>query len=495
VDLYFFYSLGPWFAIFSALALLVCVWAIIDLLQKRKEPMAMLSWILGIILFPMMGVSFYFLIGERRVRRRARRKRKRVREIASAIASASLKEKREENDVRLPALAAHPEVESSLEQLAAISTRLGNFPFTRGNKVLAFTSATEVYKDLLQSIDAAEHHIHFEYYIFRADETGRLFRDRLTARAREGIEVRLLLDGVGSFGTRLGFLRPLKEAGGKVDIFLPAIPLRRQWHLNCRNHRKIVVVDGKIAYTGSQNIGDEHRSLLRSRRRPWKETHLRVEGPAAQQLQDIFIEDWFFASKEDLTKPAYLKRQPADGESLVQVISSGPDQEESILSHIFFSALSQARESIRISTPYFVPDPVLITALQNAAYRGLTVEVMIPSITDNRVVLWAGRSFYQELLRAGVRIYEYDLGMLHAKTILIDDRWSMVGSANMDIRSFLLNFEVTASVFDRKIARFLVEDFQAKKKECRQIPLLAGARGALFSTLVEGAARLFSPLL
>jgi cardiolipin synthase len=321
-----------------------------------------------------------------------------------------------------------------------------------------------------------------------------MFRDRLIARAREGIEVRLLVDGIGSFGARLGFLKPLEEAGGRVDTFLPAIPLRRPWHINCRNHRKIAVIDGRVAFMGSQNIGDEHRGLLYPRG-PWKETHLRVEGPAAQQLQDIFVEDWYFASREDLANRTYLTRQPACGDSLVQIIPSGPDQEETVLSHIFYSALAVARKSIRIATPYFVPDGGLILALQNAAYRGLTVEIMVPSKTDSRLILWAARSFYQELLRSGVRIYEYDEGMLHSKTIGIDDRWLMVGSANMDVRSFLLNFEVTASVFDEGIARELTADFSKDRAKSRHIPFLAGTPPRLVPSMLEGAARLFSPLL
>ena len=487
-----FLPLEAWLFIASTVAFGLSLWAIIHILRHRKDPTAMLSWVLAVLLFPLVGASFYYLIGERRVRRKARRKRRRQEYILRAIATASQKEGLGESELRGSEIIAHPALDDGLRQLAELSTRLSHFSLTTGNAVKAFTS--DVYDELLRAIDAAKHHIHLEYYIFRPDETGRLFRDRLVARAREGIEVRLLIDGVGSFWTRLGFLRPLLAAGGRVETFLPAIPLRRPWHINCRNHRKVMVVDGRVGFTGSQNIGDEHRGLLHPRG-PWKETHLRVEGPAAQQLQEIFIEDWYFSSNEDLTGPKYLSRQPAAGESVVQIIPSGPDQEETVLSHIFFSALSIARKSIRIITPYFVPWPGLILAIQNAAYRGLRVEVMVPSKTDNQLVLWAGRSFYQELLRAGVRVYEYQPGMLHSKTVTIDDRWSLVGSANMDMRSFLLNFEVTASVFDEKIARVLEDDFEAARAQCRSIPLLDGTPEPLFPSVLEGAARLFAPLL
>lgn len=486
-------SAGGWLIIFSILSLVLSIGAIVHLLRNRKDPMTMLSWLLGVLLFPLVGAALYALFGERRVRRRARKKRRRLEYISKAIAFTD-REATERSAVRLPDLASHPFFDEPTKELATICARLGRFPLTAGNGVRAFTCAQDVYRDMIEAIEAAEDHIHLEYYIFRPDETGRLFRDLLIERARKGIEVRLLIDGVGSFWTAHGFLRPLEKAGGKVAVFLPAVPFRRPGHINCRNHRKIAVVDGKIAYTGSQNIGDEHRGLLWPRG-PWKETHFRIEGPAALHLQDIFIEDWYFSSGEDLASRRYLRRQPARGESIVQVVESGPDQEEPVLAHIFISALSLARKSIRITTPYFVPDPALILALQNAAYRGLAVEVMVPSVTDNRLVLWAGRSFYQELLRAGVRIFEYDHGMLHSKTVIIDDRWSLVGSANMDTRSFILNFEVTASIFDVGIARQLQEDFCLDRARSREIAKVAGGSGRLVPSLMEGAARLFAPLL
>ena len=310
----------------STAAFILSLWAIVQVLRTRKEPMAMLAWVLGILLVPLLGVGFYFLIGERRVKRRVHRKRRRrgMELISRAIASASRQEGLDAYTVGgtdLPALLC---MDEGLRPLAAISARLGEFQLTSGNRVKAFTCAQEVYDDLLREIDRAEHHIHLEYYIFRPDRTGRLFRDRLAARAREGIEVRLLLDGVGSFWTRLGFLRSLKAAGAQVDTFLPAIPLGRHWQINCRNHRKIAVFDGRCAYTGSQNIGDEHRGLL-PLRRPWKETHLRIEGPAAVHLQDVFVEDWFFASGQDLATGRYLRRQAPCGDSLVQIVPSGPD--------------------------------------------------------------------------------------------------------------------------------------------------------------------------
>jgi cardiolipin synthase len=263
--------------------------------------------------------------------------------------------------------------------------------------------------------------------------------------------------------------------------------------MNCRNHRKIVVVDGQVAFAGSQNIGDEYRGRLK-RLAPWKDTHFRLEGPAVRDVQEVFVEDWYFATREDLTGPSYLRRPAAAGSSLVQVIPSGPDQDEGILPHILFEAIAIAGRTLRISTPYFVPDPGLVIALQNAAYRGVQVEILIPSRTDSKLVLWAGRSFYQELLKAGIKIYEFGHGMLHSKTISIDDRWTLISSANMDVRSFLLNFEVTASIFDEGVSSKLLEDFRNSQARSVEVKRREGS-GPLLPTVLEGAARLLSPLL
>ncbi|MBI4606234.1 MAG: cardiolipin synthase [Planctomycetes bacterium] len=471
-------------------AYLLGAWAIVDILRRRKEPMAMLSWILGILLVPVLGAPLYYLIGERKVQRRGRKKRRRSAPIVRAIRSV---EARDEGAAGPQSSGAGSAVDESMRQLAELSTKLGPFPLRAGNKLEAFLTAQETYEDILRSIETARHHVHLEYYIFRPDGTGRMFLDALVRKAREGVEVRLLLDGIGSWGTSDRFFRPLVEAGGRVETFLPALPWRRPWHLNCRNHRKIVVVDAKVAYTGSQNIGDEYRGRWREVG-PWKDTHLRLEGPAVRELQEVFVEDWYYAAREELTSLKYLRRQPPAGASVVQVVPTGPDQEGNVLAHIFFEAIALARTSIRISTPYFVPDPGLIVALQNAAYRGVEVEILIPSRTDSRLVLWAGRSFYQELVRSGVKIHEFRHGMLHSKTVTIDDKWTLISSANMDVRSFLLNFEVTASIFDERIARRLLHDFRESLARSEPVRPVSG-RGPFWPGLLEGVARLMAPML
>jgi cardiolipin synthase len=349
-----------------------------------------------------------------------------------------------------------------------------------------------MFLEMSLAIQAAQSHIHMEYYIFQADETGRAIRDLLIAKAREGVKCRLLLDFVGCWKLFDRFLRPMREAGVEVVFFMPVLPWRGRYGVNFRNHRKIVVIDGRIGFTGSQNIGDEYAGRKGIR---WRDTHMRVLGPAVHQMQEIFIEDWYFASRRDITREmeAYFPPPETDSDQLVQVVPSGPDREVNVLHHLLLGAIGAARNSVSIATPYFVPDTTMILSLQSAAYRGVRVRLLIPSQTDHPVVLWAGRSCYNELRRAGVEIYEYDEGMLHSKVILIDDVCAVVGSANFDERSLRLNFEMSTILFEPQLAGVLFADFESLRLLAKRIRIRK--RFTLLDSLKLGVARLISPLL
>ena len=504
----------PWVPVafvLSVLGTLVSVLAVTHVLRQRRDPVVMLAWIFAILLFPGIGGAFYFLLGERNIRRRTRRRLRRVgprpgrRPQGSAL----------EGEIDPPGAQAaqatasdaagscdsHPlsELDPALRSLATFSAHLGSFPLTEGNAVEVLTSAEAIYDRIVEAVNGAAHRVVVEYYIFRADGTGERIRDALIEAARRGVQVRVLIDGIGSWSTPQRFFAPLESAGAVVRTFLPAVPLRSPNQMNCRNHRKVVVVDGSIAFTGSQNIGDEYRGVV-LRHVPWKDTHLRLDGPVARHLEEIFIEDWYFACGEDLGELTACDSDPSAGRSptpgsIVQIVPSGPDQEAPALPQIFFSALAAARESLRISTPYFVPEKTLIVALQNAAHRGVDVEILIPARTDHLLTLWAGRSYYRELIATGVSIFEFDEAMLHSKVVTIDGRWSLIGSANMDVRSFRLNFEVTATIFDRGISVELDREFDRYRKSSRRIERETVAAQSIWRQLGEGAARLFSPLL
>jgi len=468
----------------AALTLLV----VVSVLRQRKEPMAMLAWIFAGVTLPLLGAGFYWLFSATRVRRKARRRRRRVAHILAGIKA------------RAPALSPGsegvlaPGLPPELAAVERIGQRLSHMPATAGNAVRVYEEANATYAALEEAIRGAQHHIHLQYYIWQPDETGRHFRDLVAEKARQGVECRLLLDAVGCLRLTRRFTRPLTVAGCQVAFFMPLRPLRRRWSPHLRNHRKIAVIDGRTAFIGSQNIGDEYRGW-RKRLSPWYDTHMRVDGPAALFLQQIFAEDWLFATREPLSSAVYFPQAACVGRSVVQILPTGPEEDFSSLAQVVFAAVATARADIRIATPYFVPDPALRMALVHAGCRGVRVQVVVPTRSDAPVVLWAGRSFYPELLEDGLEIYEFDGGVLHSKIVTVDDRWCMLGTANMDTRSFRLNFEVTALVYDREVAQALSASIERYRQRARRIMPRDVWRRGLAAQLGQGAARLLAPLL
>lgn len=461
--------------------------AVIAVLRHPREPRAMLAWILTLLFLPGLGLFIYLLAGHPRFKRTQRRHRRRRQRI-----SRSLRRQIEALNRRFGEGATGDEY--ALAQVAAVATRIGDQLVTTGNTVQIYFEDDQNFNAILEAVRNARDHIHLEYYIYQPDDTGKQLRDALIEKAREGVEVRLLLDYVGTFNWTKAFRRSFTEGGIDVASFLPAVPLRGRFRVNFRNHRKIAVIDGRIGFIGGQNIGDEYRGR-REKFGPFRDTHMRIEGPAVQQLQEIFVHDWNFTRGEDLSSDAYFPAARSAGDQTVQIIASGPDRNPRILHHLLLSAITCARESVAIITPYFVPDTTMIVALQSAAYRGLTVQVLIPSVTDHKVTLWAGRSYYQELADAGVEIYEYSKAILHSKVMIVDDVWAMLGSANMDQRSFRINFEVTALLYDQKPARDLRADFENLLKNATRIRPESPDHWGFGKSIVLGLARLASPIL
>lgn len=478
-----------WFWAFLAYYAIVLV-AIARILTRPREPTAMVAWIFALLCLPGLGLLAYWLFGSRRLRRKVSRRRRRVAHLLAEF-------KRRAEQQSHPNAATHDtELPADLAGIAQLGQRLVDMPPVGGNDVTVLEEANATYAALSDALRAAQRHIHLEYYIWQPDETGRLFRDILIERAQAGVQCRLLLDAVGCWRLRPSFLQPLTAAGVRVAYFLPVyhFPFRKRWSLHLRNHRKIVVIDGQTAFMGSQNIGDEYRGRL-ARLSPWYDTHMRLRGPAALFLQQTFAEDWYLATREDLSAGLYFPEPQRPGPSIVQILPTGPDRRFSTLAQIMFAAVSSARSSISIATPYFVPDLAVRLALVHACYRGVQVRLVLPSRSDSALSLWAARSFYAELIEAGVEIHEYDGGVLHSKLVTVDDRWCMLGSANMDARSFRLNFEVTAVIYDSQVAAELGRSIGQFCDIARRITARAAWRGDMWRRMGEGAARLFAPLL
>lgn len=473
---------SPWlFVLHVALAAVVSSYV----LRRRREPMEMLSWILAIFFLPGLGALLYGIIGANHIRRKAGRRRRNVAQIRGALLPGEQSPGIAGGEVLLA---------PDLQLIERIGRRVCEMPVSGGNRVEVFGEANATYAALEAAIQAATHHVHLEYYIWNDDDTGRHFRDLVIAAAKRGVQCRILLDSVGCLTLSAGFLRPMREAGVQVAFSLSPNPLSKRWTLHLRNHRKIAVIDGTRGFVGSQNIGDEYRGRLK-RLSPWYDSHLRVEGPASLYLQQTFAEDWFLSARESLAGSAFFPPVAPAGDSLVQVLPTGPDQDVNALGQMIFAAVAVARSSIRIVTPYFVPYPALQMALIHAALRGVNVQLVLPTKSDSPLVLWAGRSYYAELLEAGVQIFEFERGMLHSKIMTVDDRFCMLGSANMDVRSFRLNFEVTALMYDARVATGQAGVIDRHCRESRAVTMREVRTRPMRHQLLEGVARLFAPLL
>lgn len=491
-------------------------------LLERRRPTATLALLLALIFVPVVGLGVYWLFSRSRVqRRRKQRRRRRIDPLEGTSAMAKIE--------ALPGDL--PPAQQGLVRLALASSAA---PLRRADAAVLLPNARLAFDALEAAILQAEHRIHLEFYIWRDDRAGRSLTALLTERARQGLKVRVLLDHFGTLQLSNEHFAELVAAGGQVAVFgRLRLPIARS-RLNFRNHRKLMVVDGRIGFTGGLNVGDEYLSADASHH-GWRDLFVRIEGDAAVGLEATFIDDWLSATGEVLNlegsrpreaegidgrKPPRRhawqrkrpmahqlheanpfeprpRRPPISQGPLIQIIPSGPDLPVgSALSAQFTAALALAQCRAYITTPYLIPDDPLMLVLRTAAMRGVDVRILVPDPrhNDSRLVAIAARSYYDELLEAGCRIYEYIPGMLHAKYLVADDI-AAIGSANMDIRSFHINYEITAMFYDAAFTADLVTVFMADLEQASEVRPEHRLRLSLGQRLLEGSARLLSPLL
>jgi len=453
------------------------------LMNRRKPAASVVAWSLTIVLMPLVGSFLFLLLGLNRVERRRASKLDSTRRLGQRIPEWSQYEV-------LPG----EEMSELSRSMAQLAHRLSETRVTQGNSVEVFAETNRTMQAIEKAVEEARDSIHLEYYIFQPDETGRRLRDMLIAKAKQGVKVRFLYDSLGSMRLHREFLRPMREAGIQVATFLPGQSLRERWSLNLRSHRKIIVVDGQVGFTGGMNIGDEYLG-----RDPvlgyWRDTHLRLTGPCVLQLQQIFVEDWYFATNEALLSTSVFAEPEHWGNESIQIIAGGPDQETEPFHSIYFSAINSAQHRVLLTTSYFVPTPALEMALQNAALRGVDVKILIPQKSAHPLMIVAGRWFYDSLMASGVEIYEYHMGLLHSKTITVDGEWSMVGSPNFDARSVTLNFEIGAALHGKHLASLLEEHFANDLKGATRVDPVTWKNRPWWMKLASGVCRLFSPQL
>ncbi len=460
-------------------------WGIIPhILTRNKPPASTLAWVWAVLLFPYGGPIFYFIFGTDRL------VRQRLRATREMDASGGRAERRVSANTRA-ALAQLPEPEQrQVEMLSQLN-----------DCAVASASATRLHVDganffaaLGERIDEAEHHVHIEFYIWQKDPRADAMLDRLVAAARRGVEVRLLLDPIGCFGLRRSRFAQLVAAGGKFAWFRTANPLRNQWTFTLRNHRKLQVIDGRRCFVGGMNMGREYAGED-PKIGPWRDVQIEISGDATRKFQMIFADDWFFATKEKLLAPVYYPAPNEEQTLLVQPMTDGPDGPDNPIEMSLVAMLNNARERAWLTAGYFGPNEPLLTALQLSARRGVDVRMLVAGKSDHPILVNVGRSYYTELLRHGVKIFEYETGINHAKVTLVDEEWLMVGSANLDVRSMRLNFELNALVRDpataAKLEQVLSEDFAAS----RRIDEQEFARRPRFQRWKESLVRPLAPLI
>jgi cardiolipin synthase len=452
-------------------------------LQRKPHPESTLAWIMVIILLPYIGGLMFLIFGINRVARRTVGKEASNRHIQSHLP-----------ELMQYQLIPGEGVSPQLQRLMRLADRVARTRPSFANRIEVLADTNRTFGLIEQAIRSAKRSINLEYYIWQPDKTGHHLRDLIIEKAREGVAVRFLYDGIGSLYLGRKFLQPMRDAGIEVAAFLPGATLRERWSINLRNHRKIAIIDGQIGFTGGVNIGDEYRG-----RNPalgfWRDTHLRMNGPSVLQLQQVFAEDWFFATGQELTHPEWYPAPHESGAEIAQVIPGGPDGQDDVFHPLFFAAINEANEQITLSASYFVPTPALLTALCVAAYRGVRVRLMLAGTRAYRWTLFAGRASYEQLLESGCEIYEYERGLFHSKSMTVDGIWSMVGSPNFDARSLFLNFEVAVVMYGPKVALQLEEQFREDVQYARKFELERWRKRAIRHKLEEQFMRLFSPIL
>ena len=463
--------------------------AAITILLKNSNPTKTLAYIIVLAIMPFFSLVVYYFFGQdyrkdKIFNRKYIFNKKLVKEIDKELQLKPVEIKR---------------LSDKLDEKAKLVRLLynnENAPLTLHNKLKILKNGEEKFKELIKDLKKAEHHIHLEYYIIKDDEIGTQILEILCDKSSDGVEVRIIYDDVGS-KISSSMLRKLKKNGVKIEPFMPVFFPSFAGKMNYRNHRKIVVIDGKIGYLGGINISDNYTNEIESNfKMYWRDTHLKIEGDAVKTLQIQFLMSWDFVSGEKLsiTKP-YLPDFKIRKETPVQIVASGPDTDWANIKEAVFTAIANADKYVYITTPYFIPDDEIVTAMQVAAKSGVEVKLMIPKKSDSVPSKYASQSYLEALLEAGVEVHLYKKGFVHAKTIVVDDLFSTIGTANMDYRSFNINFEINALIYDANESTVLKKQFMDDLKDSEQLSLNSWQQRPKIDRLKESLFRLFAPLL
>ncbi len=452
---------------------------IIVVISENKDPLKTLSWVMVLIFLPFVGLVWYLVFGQDFTKRQVITKR-----MYNKLKQRPL------DEIGTLETFAYPKEQANLIRLLK---NIDNTPLLGGNDVSFFTNAMDKYEKMLDDIENAKHHIHVEYYIFADDKIGNIIKDALIKKALQGVEVRIIYDGFGSRKTKKAFWEEMRKAGIEAEPFLKLAIPKLSSRLNYRNHRKIVVIDGCIGYVGGINIADRYIHGLDWG--PWRDTHVRIEGKGVQGLQSVFLIGWHFVTQTLITSRDYFPELPSFGNISLQTVNSGPLRDEQEITLGIMQAIYDAKKSVFIQTPYFIPPESMSQALQAAAKRGLDVRIMVSGKSDVPLVQLASRSFFQEMLQSGVKVYKYEAGFLHSKMMVFDNSLTLIGSVNFDFRSFEHNFEVEAFIYDVEVAKEASSIFIQDQHSSQIISLRNWMKRSKWQKFIESIMRLFAPLL
>ena len=462
---------------------------VIVFLQRRK-PQTVWTWLLLLYFIPILGFVLYLIIGQDFNKTRMFKAKEIEGDLKYAV------RKQEETIYRHKMRLSDPTMEQ-YRDIILYNLEAGQAVLTDNNDISIYTDGKEKFRALYEEIKKAEKYIHIQYYIFRNDELWQAIEPLLVEKAKAGVEVRVLFDSMGCRSMKNKDWECLEENGIEVAEFFPALFGNLQLRVNYRNHRKIVVIDGRIGFVGGFNVGREYLGLDK-KFGYWRDTHLRIEGAAVTALAVRFVLDWNYAAKENLFIEDRLFEIPEyekEGSDPVQIISSGPDSHTKTIHDNYLRLIHKAKDHVYIQTPYFIPDSSILDALKIAARSGVDVRIMIPCKPDHPFVYWATYSYIGELVEAGAKCYTYDNGFLHAKTLEVDGNVACVGTANMDFRSFGLNFEVNAVIYSKATTSKLERAFENDMTMSTQITRKIYDERGLVIKFKEQISRLLSPLL
>jgi cardiolipin synthase A/B len=465
---------------------------IILLILDNRDSKATISWIIVLILLPVIGLLIYLLIG-RNWKKISKRKKLADQELAErVVGSISALLKREKDNI---AYLLQKEEFKNKGELLNLLKKNSNSILTISNKVEVIQSGEEKFKKLIEDLQQAKKFIHMEYYIWKNDKLTKQIKDILIKKAKEGVEVRILYDSFGSFYFNRFIRREMRRSGIKIYPYFNFISPLKFHTINYRNHRKIAIIDGNVAYTGGMNMAEEYINGG-NHFAEWRDTHLRLKGDSVGILQGIFAISWYNTTKEKLFNPIYFPiSKPFKEKIPVQITTSGPDAEWDSIKQLYFTLIATAEKRVYIQSPYFIPDESVQTALKVAALSGIDVRLMMTGIPDKWLPFWAAHTYFEELLRAGVKIYQYKKGFLHSKTVMADDSVCSIGTANMDTRSLDLNYELNTIIYDQTIAENLKKRFLEDINNCREVKLEEIKKTNVLIRFRNSLARLFAPIL